>query len=62
MSLPIRQVAYFCADVRQAALAHHRQFGSGPYFVVDNIPLRQSIHRGVEALFDHSSAYGQRGI
>lgn len=61
MSLPVRQIAYFVADVRSAALAHHRQFGSGPYFVADNIPLRLSVHRGVERPLDHSSAYGQWG-
>ena len=61
MTRPIRQVAYFCADVRAAALAHHRLFGSGPYFVADHIPLATSVHRGVERPFDHSSAYGQWG-
>ena len=61
MNLPVRQVAYFCADAREAALAHHRMFGSGPYFVADNIPLAASVHRGVERHFDHTSAYGQWG-
>lgn len=59
--LPIRQVAYFCADVRAAAAAHHDAFGSGPYFVADNIPLARSVHRGTERLLDHTSAYGQWG-
>lgn len=59
--LPIRQVAYFCADVRQAARAHHAAFGSGPFFVADNIPLARAVHRGVERVVDHSSAYGQWG-
>ncbi len=58
---PVRQLAYFCADVRVAALAHHRVFGSGPYFVADNIPVADSVHRGQPHLFDHSSAYGQWG-
>jgi hypothetical protein len=58
---PVRQLAYFCADVREAALAHHRGFGSGPYFVADNIPLAGSVHRGQPHGFDHSSAYGQWG-
>lgn len=58
---PVRQLAYFCADVREAALAHYRAFGSGPYFVADNIPLGSSVHRGQPHLFDHSSAYGQWG-
>lgn len=60
-ALPIRQVAYFCADVRKAALAHHAAFGSGPFFVADHIPLARAVHRGVERLLDHSSAYGQWG-
>ncbi len=60
-NLPIRQLAYFCPDVRAAALAHHGQFGSGPYFIADNIPLRSSRYRGRETAFDHSSAYGQWG-
>lgn len=59
--LPIRQVAYFCADVRAAARAHHEAFGSGPFFVADNIPLARAVHRGVERTVDHSSAYGQWG-
>ncbi|QUT04142.1 VOC family protein [Sphingobium phenoxybenzoativorans] len=59
--LPIRQVAYFVQDVRAAAAAHAAAFGSGPYFVADNIPLRRCLHRGVEAHLDHSSAYGQWG-
>lgn len=57
--LPIRQVAYFVQDARAAAAGHAAAFGSGPYFVADNIPLRRCLHRGVEAPLDHSSAYGQ---
>ncbi len=61
MGLPIRQIAYFCADVRAAARAHHAVYGSGPFFVADNIPVARAVHRGVERLHDHSSAYGQWG-
>lgn len=61
MTLPIRQIAYFCADVRAAAIAHHRRFGSGPYLVADHIPLARAVHRGVDRPLDHSSAYGQWG-
>lgn len=60
-NLPIRQIAYFVPDVRKAALAHHLVYGSGPYFVVEHIPLRLAVHRGVERTLDHSSAYGQWG-
>ncbi|MDP3673531.1 MAG: VOC family protein [Novosphingobium sp.] len=61
MNQPIRQVAYFCDDVRVAALEHHRQFDSGPYFVAEHIPLRSSVHRGIARELDHTSAYGQWG-
>jgi hypothetical protein len=59
--LPIRQVAYFVPDARVAARRHHALFGSGPYFVADNIPLAKSIHRGTPRELDHTSAYGQWG-
>jgi catechol 2,3-dioxygenase-like lactoylglutathione lyase family enzyme len=61
-ALPIRQVAYFCADARAAARAHHAAFGSGPFFVADNIPLARAVHRGTERILDHTSAYGQWGL
>ncbi|MGH6787539.1 MAG: VOC family protein [Novosphingobium sp.] len=61
MDLPIRQIAYFCADIREAALAHAQAFGSGPFFVIDHIPLAWSEHRGARVRHDHSSAYGQWG-
>ena len=59
--LAVRQLAYAVADVDAAALAHHRKFGSGPFFVLRHVALASSIHRGVERPFDHSSAYGQWG-
>lgn len=61
MTLAIRQVAYFVADVCAAATAHHHAFGSGPYFVAEHIPLRVARHRGVDRPLDHTSAYGQWG-
>ena len=59
--LAVRQLAYAVQDVEAAALAHHRRFGSGPFFVLRHVALASSIHRGVERPFDHSSAYGQWG-
>jgi len=58
---PIRQVAYFVPGVISAARDHSHQFGSGPFFVAEHIPLRRALHRGREAALDHSSAYGQWG-
>ncbi len=59
--LPVRQLAYKVGDLEAAAAAHHRQFGSGPFFVLRHVALASSVHRGVERPFDHSSAYGQWG-
>lgn len=59
--LPVRQIAYFVPDVRAAARAHSALFGSGPYYVADNIPLTRALHRGTPRELDHSSAYGQWG-
>ena len=61
MDLAARQIAYFVADIEQAALAHHAAFGSGPYFLVRHVPLAWSEHRGTRVTHDHSSAYGQWG-
>lgn len=56
-----RQLAYFVADARAAAAAHHTAFRSGPFFVFDHVPLAWSEHRGRRVTHDHSSAYGQWG-
>jgi hypothetical protein len=59
--LAVRQLAYKVNDLEAAAEAHHRRFGSGPFFVLRHVALASSAHRGVERAFDHSSAYGQWG-
>ncbi|MBA4007199.1 MAG: hypothetical protein C0486_00245 [Erythrobacter sp.] len=59
--LAVRQLAYKVNDLEAAAAAHHRRFGSGPFFVLRHVALASSVHRGVERAFDHSSAYGQWG-
>jgi len=59
--LPVRQLAYKVNDLEAAAAAHHRRFGSGPFFVMRHIKLASSQHRGIQRPFDHSSAYGQWG-
>ena len=61
MRYPIRQVAYYVPDAREAARAHSQAFGSGPYFVADHIPLSLARYRGEPGVFDHTSAYGQWG-
>ena len=58
---PVRQIAYFCEDVRAAAMDHHRLFGSGPFFVLDRITLAHATYRGADSDLVPSSAYGQWG-
>lgn len=58
---PVRQIAYFVADVRTAALEHRTRFGSGPFIVSEHIALTVSLHRGRPTPLDHTSAYGQWG-
>ncbi|MET0545365.1 MAG: VOC family protein [Caulobacterales bacterium] len=58
---PVRQIAYFVPDAREAAIKHSALFGSGPYFVADNIPLCLCEYRGQPGKLDHTSAYGQWG-
>lgn len=59
--LPVRQLAYKVNDLEAAAQAHHRRFGSGPFFVARHVKLASSLYHGTETPFDHSSAYGQWG-
>lgn len=56
-SLPIRQVAFFVEDVRASARAHHAAYGSGPFFVADNIPLARAVHRGTERALEIGRAH-----
>lgn len=60
-ALPVRQLAYKVNDLEAAILRHHRNFGSGPFFVLRNVALTSSYHRGISRPFDHTSAYGQWG-
>lgn len=55
------QVAYHVPDPAAAAVRYARDFGWGPFFVMEHIPLAHSLHRGKPAPFDHTSAYGQAG-
>jgi len=55
------QVAYHVPDPVAAAERCARDFGWGPFFLMEHIPLASSLYRGVPAEFDHTSAYGQAG-
>ena len=56
-----RQMAYVVPDIREAARKHSELFGSGPFFVAENIPFSSSVYRGKSMNFAHSAAFGQWG-
>lgn len=55
------QVAYHVPDPVAAAERCASEFGWGPFFLMEHIPLEHSLYRGRPVPFDHSSAYGQAG-
>ncbi|MFN3219766.1 MAG: VOC family protein [Acidimicrobiales bacterium] len=58
---PPVQIAYAVSDAEVAAAEWAERFGAGPFFVRRHIPVTDVVHRGVPAVFDHTSAYGQWG-
>ncbi len=55
------QIAYHVGDPAAAARELSAQYGWGPFFLLEHIPLAHCSYRGAPASFDHSSAYGQAG-
>jgi hypothetical protein len=58
--LPVRQVAYYVKNVREAARRHSKLFGSGPFFAIDYAGISVLL-RGRDSVFEHSTAIGQWG-
>lgn len=58
---PVVQIAYHVTDIPRAAERMARDFGAGPFFLAEHIPVTHCLHRGTPRAFDHSSAYGQLG-
>ena len=57
---PIRQIAYYVEDVREAARRHSALFGSGPFFIM-NLPPLDVVYRGNRIAYDQTGAVGQWG-
>lgn len=55
------QIAYHVPDPVAAAERFARDFGWGPFYLMEHIPLARALYRGVPTAFDHTSAYGQAG-
>ena len=58
---PFVQAAYFVADAEAAARRWAREFGAGPFFLLEHVPLEDVFHRGAPAALDHTAAFGQLG-
>lgn len=59
MSLgPIHHLAYVVEEIEPAARRLHEQFGAGPFFFLDEVPVRDVSSRGAPAEFLHASAFG----
>lgn len=55
------QIAYFVPDIREAALRHHQLYGSGPFYVAENIEFSICEYRGLASEWDQSSSFGYWG-
>jgi catechol 2,3-dioxygenase-like lactoylglutathione lyase family enzyme len=55
------QIAYHVPDPEAAAHRFARDYGWGPFFLLEHIKLVSCLYRGRPAVFDHTSAYGQAG-
>ncbi len=57
---PVRQIAYYVHDVKEAAKRHMALYGSGPFFLMEAPPL-PARYRGKDMPFHHTTAFGQWG-
>ena len=58
---PPKQIAYAVPNAVEAAKTWVKNFGAGPFYIAEHIPVSDVTYRGVESTFDHTSAYGQCG-
>ena len=54
----IHHLAYVVDEIEPAARRLHEQFGAGPFFFLDEVPVSDVSSRGEPAEFVHASAFG----
>jgi hypothetical protein len=54
----IHHLAYVVEDIPAAAQKLNEQFGAGPFFAIDVVPVEDVTSRGEPAEFVHASAFG----
>ena len=55
------QIAYAVVDVFEFAEKWAKEFGAGPFFIAEHIPVTNVLLRGAPEVLDISAAYGQWG-
>jgi hypothetical protein len=55
---PIHHVGYVVEDIESATRQLHEQFGAGPFFYMEQVPVVDVTSRGEPAEFAHDSAFG----
>jgi Glyoxalase/Bleomycin resistance protein/Dioxygenase superfamily len=54
----IHHLAYLVEEIPAAARRLNEQFGAGPFFAIDVVPVEDVKSRGEDAEFVHASAFG----
>ena len=54
----IHHLAYVVEEIPAAAQRLNEQFGAGPFFFIDEVPVEDVTSRGEAAEFVHASAFG----
>ena len=55
---PIHHFAYVVEAIEPAARRLHEQFGAGPFFHLEEVPVENGTSGGEPAVFKHGSAFG----
>jgi Glyoxalase/Bleomycin resistance protein/Dioxygenase superfamily len=55
---PIHHCAYVVEEISSAARRLHGQFGAGPFFYIEQVPVTDVTSRGEPAEFHHGAAFG----
>ena len=58
---PPVQIAYAVSDIFRGVDKWIKDFGAGPFFIAEHIPLKNVIYRGHPSELDITVAYGQWG-
>ena len=58
---PVHHRAYLVESIEDTVTRLVEQFGAGPFFALENVPLENVTSRGKVAEFFHNSAFGHLG-